>query len=191
MDNSKLVSMIWQFIRGEMETGDFEHWVYQTDELKALLGNDLYLWCLSIPYHDPHQVWEFRQQLRVVVDGLSPRTCDCLTWTGDQKIPLGWETSLDQFRDRFEVLRKRTPWLSLMKCPECGQHWYTAVDTDGADIFLHRVGEAAVQDILIRDSWPDLFDRLPIFWPDAIWLERFGNESLSDWQARNNPEIKG
>jgi hypothetical protein len=186
MNQAEIIDNLWKFIRGDFETGEFEQWVYASDELKAWFGNDLYLWCLGVAYHDPHRVWEFRQQLQTVVDGMAPRGCRCITWRNNQKIQLGPGEEWLTIRDQFKTLRRRTPWLSLLQCPTCEEFWYTALDTDGDDYFLHRLDEAGMTAILEEDRWPEDFDRLPIFWPSASWLQHNGFSSLAEWQAKQN-----
>jgi hypothetical protein len=186
MAYDEVVDKLWRFIRGDMETAEFEQWVYGSDDLKAWLGNDLYLWCLGIPYHDTYKLWEFKQQLLMVMDGLAPRGCRCLTWPDKHKILSGMKEEWEAIGDRFSVLRNRTPWLSLRRCPTCGTAWYTALDSDGADYFLRRLDEAAETAILEEDRWPEEFDRLPIFWPNPVWLEHNGYASLAEWQQKNN-----
>ena len=139
MDTKPLIDNLWRFIRGDMATADFEQWVYETDDLKAWLGNDLYLWCLSVKYHDKWKVWEFRQELQIVLDDLVPRKCRCLTWTDNQKIPIGVANTWTDLTKRFTIIQRRTPWLSLLQCKACGANWYVAMDTDGDDYFLHRL----------------------------------------------------
>lgn len=190
MRNTDVIANLWKFIRGDTATEEFEQWVYASDDLKRWLGNDLYLWCLGIKYHDPRRVWEFKQELQMVVDGLAPRDCKCLTWNDHQKIQLGLGEDWLTIRDRFVFLRKRTPWLSLMQCPTCGAIWYTALDTDGDDYFLRRLDEVEKNAILAEDRWPEDFDRLPIFWPNETWLEHNGYKSLAEWQAREQPSVE-
>ena len=53
---SDIEEKIWQFLRGDLPTPEFEQWVYDTPELKTLCGPDLFLELLSVDYRDSRAV---------------------------------------------------------------------------------------------------------------------------------------
>ena len=98
----------------------------------------------------------------------------CLEWADRQKVGLGWFTAPKEwFGPRFEVLRRRSPWLDCIKCRTCGTLWYVAVDTRDDDYYFLRLTEAEAAQIFNDDVWPVLFDVYDRFWPKDI-MRRIG-----------------
>jgi hypothetical protein len=87
--------------------------------------------------------------------------CACAELRDREKLGLGWDVlggGLEELG--YETLRTRTPWLDLVRCTRCGQHWYVATDTVNADVYMQRLTPAEVSDTLDRDKWPTYFDSL-------------------------------
>jgi len=88
----------------------------------------------------------------------------------------------------FTTVRRRTPWIDLMRCDGCGAYWYVAADTRVADYNIRRLSEQEASGIIDKNVWPTDFDGNPAVWPDADWLRREGYMTLEDWQTRSNVE---
>ena len=69
----------------------------------------------------------------------------------------------------YETLRERTPWLDLVRCTRCGQHWYVATDTVDDDVYMRRVTLAEAIDIVESAKWPSHFDSMK-----HVGMEEFG-----------------
>lgn len=179
--------IIWEFIRGDMTSDVFEQWVYQTPELETQLGKTAYFKLISSDYRDRNKVWEIKNMLREAIAKVSPRTCDCLSWKNNEILPLGDSHVQNLISGYFKKIWRRTPWLSLSRCNQCGQQWYVGVDTIDDNYYLYRMEN---EDILRVESneWPHVFDNISAFWPDQFWLQRNGYLSLEDWINRNNPK---
>lgn len=159
------MARLWRFTRGETPTAEFELWIYATPELEPLLGPELYLRLISEDYRDAATVHDLRRALPALLDAIAPRGCECLTWRDNERVPLGYDTRPDVFLTRFDVLRERTPWIDAVRCRNCAQAWYLAVDTRDDDYYLHRLSEDELAAALERDAWPNIFDSLDAVWP--------------------------
>jgi hypothetical protein len=110
-------------------------------------------------------------------------TCLCSAWSDRQRVPLGAETA-EFLEDGFETIRQRNPWLRLVRCRHCGQHWYAALDTVDDDYYLLRVDGNQVDGIASRDEWPSDFDGFVNVWPDPLepWRARL-SWPWKDWPS--------
>ena len=112
-------------------------------------------------------------------------SCECASWSDLWQVPLGYETIPDEwYSPRFTILLRRTPWLELVQCPQCGQHWYAGIDTEDDSYYFCRLSEQAAE-AARKGDWPAVFDDIDALWPDQGWLDAFGFLSLEDWQKRN------
>jgi len=186
---NNFVKFLWEFIRGDTLTPIFEQWVYDTRELEDFLGSSMYLQLIELNFADRYAVATMKGQLQEWVDKNYPRTCDCITWKHQEKIPLSTETRPELFEKKFRVLRRRTPWLDLVCCEQCQTYWYVAVDTIDDDYYLRRLNGEIAQGIIDRDIWPECFDKDEKFWPPIGWLKSDGYKNLKDWQIRNNHNL--
>lgn len=182
----ELIMNLWKFFRDDMTVSDFEQWVYKTPELENVLGVQLYFETVACNYHDLEKVWQLKQLLKSAVDLLDPQQCHCSIWKDNQKIPISLDSGWELINEAFVALRKRTPWLTLSRCSHCGQYWYVALDNIEDDYYLHRLKNEEAQRIITNNDWPLVFDGLKAVWPSKEWLILDGNDSLGDWQIRNN-----
>jgi hypothetical protein len=162
----KSEEIIWSLVRGDLNAGDFERWVYASEQLEEFLGTETYLEVLSAGYRNEYDILDLKRILRKWLEANTRRNCDCITWKDDQIIPLGYETRPDLFLLNFAVLKERNPWLELVRCQECGQGWYVATDTRDDEYSLLRLTEGQIDEIVLHDKWPTVFDDLKNVWPD-------------------------
>ena len=97
-----------------------------------------------------------------------PGVCECAAWPDRHIIALGAETA--DLLDQFEVVVQRTPWLSLARCPVCGEHWYVAVDTVDDDYYFRRLTQPDLDGIVERGAWPADFDGFVHVWSEPADL---------------------
>ena len=69
--------------------------------------------------------------------------------------------------DWFKYLKARNPWLDLVVCRRCGQHWYLATDTVDDERVFMKLSDREVGDILTSDKWPTMFDTVANVWPES------------------------
>jgi hypothetical protein len=82
---------------------------------------------------------------------------------------------------RFEGLQDRNPWLRLVRCRECGQQWYLAIDTVDDDHYFLRLNGDQIRAIVDHGQWPTDYDEFVNVWPDPI----------DPWRARLSWPWKG
>jgi hypothetical protein len=176
---------LWRFVYDNIDTSKFESWAYQAENLETRLNSDLYLRLLETNYQDHLQVYELKKALQTWLESSYPLTCDCLAWKDYQVVPLGYETPIDVFMERFEVLKRRTPWIDVVRCKSCAQLWYLAVDTREDDYHLQRLTAEDLKRIE-TGSWPSTFDGMEAVWPSPEWLRLNGFQSLAEWQNKES-----
>ncbi len=156
---------MWSFLSGDTSAESFEKFVYTNESIEGVVGKRKYLELLSAGYGDEKDIIELKQTLKIWLEANCVRTCDCITWSQKQTLPLGFDT-VDLMND-FEDLKKRNPWLELVRCRICGQAWYLATDTVDDDYHLLRLTDGQVNEIISLDKWPTLFDDFQNVWPDT------------------------
>jgi hypothetical protein len=122
----------------------------------------------------------------IVTEGkVEPGHCECSVWKDMQQVSIGFSTApAEWFHVIFEVVRRRTPWIELVHCCNCGQAWHVAIDTSDEYYYFFRLDTE--QSRQARDgNWPAVFDGWGRVFPDDEWLTRTGYNSLEDWQKKN------
>ena len=103
----------------------------------------------------------------------------CREWADCQKVYLGWYTApAEWFVPRFDTLKKRTPWLKLVRCRTCSTLWYVAVDTRDDDYYFLRLADWEVP-LVKEDIWPAVFDNYDRFWDDGL-MRRVGLRGVAE-----------
>ena len=110
--------------------------------------------------------------------------CLCSTWKETQCIPMLGEIIPEKVFAEFAILKKRTPWLDLIRCKHCGRNWYIATDTVDDNFHAILLHQDAVQAILTKDIWPTNFDGCDHVWPDEGWFRVCGYKDLDDWREK-------
>jgi hypothetical protein len=96
--------------------------------------------------------------------------CVCAEVKDGQRYVLGFDVLGGGLAELgYETLRERTPWLDLVRCTRCGQHWYVATDTVDDDVYMRRVTLAEAMDIVENAKWPTHFDSMK-----HVGMEKFG-----------------
>jgi len=158
---SDIGEKIWMFLRGDLPPVEFEQWVRDTPELEMMFGPPLFQEVISADYRNWLSLENVSESLETWVDEHYPRDCDCITWANDEKISVD-SVTVDLLFE-FDTLKKRTLWLKLIRCVQCGTHWYVGIDTDDDWYYLHRLKNEEVERILASDEWPDCFDNVEPF----------------------------
>jgi len=152
------------FARGSVSPEQFEPWLYQAKGLELILGADLHLTAISTDFRSSAAVNSLRASTAAWFEGAYASICPCSTWPDSYQCGLGYDTS-DLVPERFNTVRQRNPWLELVRCNGCGQHWYLATDTVDDDFYFRRLSDQQVSDILEANQWPTEFDDVKNVWP--------------------------
>lgn len=177
----------WAYLREEPDASAFEAWLYATPALESVLGTENYLALVECDFRDVSGDARYERTgiMCRIVTQLFPRSCVCLS------IPQDFRTSMNSSASEVEahanVLARRTPWIKLVHCCDCGIHWLVGTDTVDDHFDLRRVSAEVAADIVARDRWPTEFDDRANLWPDKGWLKAFGFASLDAWRAANDP----
>ncbi len=161
---------LWRFVNYETEVAEFEQWVYATSELEEQLPSDLYFQLISVPYKDKYEVEKLRDILKNWLEK-QPMSCSCITWPNHHFLFVSKERPwLDRSWPDFDTLKERSPWLYLIRCKGCGQHWYLFVDEHAADYYLYKMKPEEVKGVE-KDIWPRDIDAFNQHL-DSMWLQK-------------------
>lgn len=179
---------LWSYLRGVLDEAEFEAWVYAEPALEARLGEDDYLSLISADYRDESN--RARAERADLVRGIAarhfPRECFCLslqdedrlTWSGGTTALLG---------EGHLVLARRTPWIQVQRCCDCGTHWLLGTDTVDDEFLLRRLTLAEAEAATMRDVWPETPPGWERLVPDEAWLRAFGYATLGEWRTAEDP----
>jgi hypothetical protein len=154
--HSAAKSILWQFVRGDMTSAEFEAWLYAHAELETELGEPLYLDLVAFDYRNQQELFGFREKLAAALR--PPLKCECITLPDLAVVPMGFDgldarvfATLNRVRDHGG----RQWWLYLSKCTSCGQNWMVAQEERiFDDYFLRRLSVAAADQIATDRRWP-------------------------------------
>lgn len=149
---------IWKFIRGETSALDFHHWSMAETRLLDTLGEELYLDLIATDHVDLHAM---KDRLERQIRQPSEQHCDCITLPDIADIDMGDPEAM-RIRSNFEEKGTRGDpywWLSVARCPRCGQWWLVADEERINDVvLLKRLSETQGRQAVEGDVWPNDFD---------------------------------
>ena len=139
---------------------EFENWLYSTDELEGLLGEEQYFDLISADYSNARRVWDVKYDLRERLPKLLKRDCPCDLMRDLTDVSI--DSAISDTIDAFSVVETTPPaphwWLSLRQCKSCSQFWMWATDTRVNDVILfRRISTNDAQRIRITGVWPEEF----------------------------------
>jgi hypothetical protein len=155
------IEKIWQFVRGDLKTNDFEQWIYSDQGLEELLGKALYLEIISVNYSDKNALFKTKKRLSEYARQATRLRCKCVELADTDIVNIGEESDL--FFKYVETTQKRGEpywWLSVDKCRECGQWWLVGSEERQNDLYcLRRLDEQTADQIVSNNIWPNYFDK--------------------------------
>jgi hypothetical protein len=152
---------IWEFIRGDLPTADFERLAYNDASLEDDLGPAPYLEVIGTDFRSGDAVWRLKERLKRFLRERDPRRCGCIELRDLAVVDMG-EESDRVLRTFGPVATRGDPywWLSLQRCAECGQRWLVGEESRQNDVYcLRRLDAAAAERIAADGVWPPDFDR--------------------------------
>ena len=109
------VEVFWTFVRGDMETADFERWVYANSSLEDELGAEFYLDIISMDYSDTREIDHLQVRLRAFAVENTDSHCQCLTLSGFYRFEDWGDGQISMFEVRAErgkpIWFNRITWL--------------------------------------------------------------------------------
>ena len=162
-NDREFIRRFWGLLHLYQDPGGIEGWLMRHPEYRARLGEDLYEALVRFPRPNTQADFDLRDRLEAWSVSTMIAGCPCSTWADDQEVVMNLGTAT--LSDWFTSLRARTPWLELVTCKRCGQHWFMATDTVDDVYFFLKLDPKQVDDILNHDSWPSRFDAVRNVWP--------------------------
>jgi hypothetical protein len=178
------MEVIYKFARGDLNVKEFEAWLYNHQELEALLGQNLYLDLVSTNYSNSGEVDRAINNLVAWSESRIENSCLCRAIRNNDRKIIGQQEWL--FTTTFSTVRRRTPWIRLDNCNDCGDYWLIATDpTYDDESFFCRIDEQPALEVVNKGYWVNHPVDRDVFWPTEEWLKLNGFSSLKDWQFIN------
>jgi hypothetical protein len=158
--NDPPISKIWQFVRGDMLTSNFEQWVYSDPAAEKFLGKDLFLEVVSINFSSNDAIFTIKETLKKFAISVSNLSCMCPQLSNLAVIDMGDE-SRKVLLTFDEIKRRGEPywWLAVYQCRECQQSWLLGEESRQNDVYcLHRLDNMMMENLLNNNRWPSVFD---------------------------------
>ena len=156
----KYRQIIWEFIRGDLATDEFEKWLYKAKELEELVGGEFYLEIVSTDYQSKSQIYELKQNLREKLHLSDDLRCQCITLANTAITDMGSDRDKAVFATFKTIRNFGEPlwWLSLYNCTICRQFWLVAHEENQNDInCLKRLTNDEGTQIAESNKWPKHF----------------------------------
>ena len=164
-----------------------KQWLPSMPDAESILGAELYRDALRTLPENARDVYELRRRIWERLEPDKP-ACLCREWPDRQRIGLGSAT-VDLLNEDFETLRDRNPWIHLVRCRVCGQHWHAAVDTVEDDYYFRRLSAQEVGQLETTGAWPIDFDDFQNVWPQQPGERYIFRPPWSDSTARRDPVV--
>jgi hypothetical protein len=152
---------LWEFIRGDLPTGELERLVYGDASFEEHLGHELYLEVVSNDFRSGDATHKIKQRLADFQRSRHPMACRCIELKSSAVVDMG-EEGERVFGTLRRVAERGAPrwWLSLNRCDECGQSWLVGEDSRQNDVFcMLRLDDGAATRIVADGVWPADFDK--------------------------------
>jgi hypothetical protein len=154
-----MIETLWEFIRGDLSTSQFEQWAYTSEELESQLGTELHLETVSTDFRSDGAVYCLKRALEEYAHAHTRSRCRCVRLADLAVVDMGVENPeiapLEILADRSEPQW----WLALARCRECGQSWLYAEESRIDDVWvLRRLCEEEAERIVMDGRWPSEFD---------------------------------
>ena len=153
--------IIWEFLRGDMASSDFESWVYSCLEFEELVGKNLYLDLISTNFGKNESVATIKGLLNEFAREQRPFSCWCVTLPNIAAV--GMTAEMPELESLEVKCRKGKEqwWLAEYLCSCCGESWLVAEETRQNDVYLlKRLSLAEKKRIEEEDCWPGDFNSL-------------------------------
>jgi hypothetical protein len=182
LDHKPDQQRIWQFIRGDLPTAEFESWLYNSKGLENLLGrkgkegNELYQDLMFANFKDENKLGEVKKNLQVFLREHFPLNCECVNVPDFAVVDEGSEYWCRIFATLTRIKTHESRWwLNLFLCDECGDYWLHAQESRINDVdFFKRLDQAIVEKIAYANDWPNDFKT----YEDLLFLGMQNNRSV-------------
>jgi hypothetical protein len=153
-------SLIWQFVRGDLSSTEFQDTLYEDVSNEELFGHDLWLELISCNYNNKDKSYQLRTELREFLRERFPRQCRCLEYKNIEVSDMFDNDELG-FNVLERVVDRGQPfwWLYMSKCRVCGQQWLVGQEERQNDVFiLKRLNDSVATEIQDSNIWPNDFN---------------------------------
>lgn len=179
------LNMVYQFLRGDMQAFKFEEWIYSGKHIEEIIGKEVYHEVISLNFKDKFELDKIRSLLMTAVEGFLKNKCLCRAIKDSDAKVIGASEWL--YSTTLRTVKRRTPWIRLDRCTDCGENWLIATDTVHEDkSYFQRLTKGDAEKIELKGQWLDHVVDKDIFWPTKNWLNQHGFSDLEEWQSSDN-----
>lgn len=160
MLNHSKITPLWEFIRGDLSSAEFEQWLYASKDVENVLGNQLYLELIATDFNNASTVYLIKKKLEIFLRKENQLACECLALSNDAALDMGSEKSERILSTLTTVKAYGEPrwWLSLNQCNKCNQYWLMAEESENYDIYFFKRLDSSLASSIIQDNkWPNDF----------------------------------
>lgn len=153
------VVSLWEFVRGDVGTRDFERWACESRTLEALLGPSLHMDVIAADFRDPVAVGGLRDRLEAHLRSRPDHVCECVTVADIGIVDMGAHEPVFASLDKVATRGAPYWWLWAARCRRCGQGWLVGSEERQNDVFcMKRLSPPVLAEIVHGRQWPADFD---------------------------------
>lgn len=149
---------LWEFVRGDANTGEFEAWLYHEDALETALGSNVYLTLIACNFGNKEETHNTKKLIRSILD--EGEYCHCASVRNLDAIEMGGDWFFEKFFAKMtQVAKPETDqwWLYISRCNICTTNWLVAQEERIHDMFyVQRIADQAVFEAQ-NGKWPAQF----------------------------------
>lgn len=159
LDNSDQ-QILWEFIRDDLPSAEFEQWLYNNKNLENAVSNEFYLELISTDFNSRSELYLLKKKLEDLLRQKQALDCECIALADNTVIDEGSERWERAFVPLKEIKKYGEPrwWISLYQCSKCSQYWLVAQESSINDIdLLKRIDTSIASNIIQKNEWPEYF----------------------------------
>lgn len=137
MMSHEQLSKLWQFVRCEPDLVGFEEWLYSDDTLEDALGESVYWDLISCRFSKEDETSKVRALVRSKLQHYN--SCECFAVRNQDVVFMGGDDFYLSFFESMDVVDKAVahkPWLKLLECRICGEHWFVVEEARWLDFWV-------------------------------------------------------
>ncbi len=155
--------IMWQFIRGDLPTPEFEKWLYANSDFETTAGKEFHLEVISTNFKANPDVYVLKKKLEEFMRQKLPMDCECIALPNLAVTDMGSEQE-NRLWERLEEVKRYGEsrwWLASYQCKKCRQYWLVAQESRQNDIhLLKRLDNTEAEKIIQNNEWPKCFETL-------------------------------
>lgn len=187
MKANKSIIDIWKYLRGDIDSNEFESWLYNNyKEIESELSKDIFSELISCNYKK-NEVLKALRHLLVKTFAKYNYECFCHEKRNVDIVPMAAKE--DKFFKTVSKVTNRSEniwWVTLYKCSICNQSLLLGQESRINDIYcIKKVNDKEYFEIVQYNKWPNDFD----FYSTLLLLGKKFNYVFKYFDPLNSKEL--